>query len=209
MRQSRPWTRASSWRWPLDPGAILRARGFVVDPWQRDVLLSKERQILVNCCREAGKSTVVSALALHTALFVPKSTVLILSPVQRQSSETFRKVLDGYKAIERPLRATYETQLKIEFANESRILCMPGVEESVRCYSPNLIIIDEAARVPDDLYRAIRPILAVSQGRLVCLSTPFGQRGWFYDEWQGSGPWHKITATWRDSPRISAEFNAE
>jgi hypothetical protein len=193
----------------LDPGAILRARGFTVDPWQRDVLLSKERQILLNCCRQAGKSTVVSALALHTALFVPKSTVLILSPVQRQSSETFRKVLDGYKAIDRPLRATYETQLKIEFANDSRILCMPGVEESVRCYSPNLIIIDEAARVPDDLYRAIRPMLAVSQGRLVCLSTPFGQRGWFFDEWQGAGPWHKITATWRNCPRISAEFIAE
>jgi hypothetical protein len=87
----------------LDPGAILRARGFTVDPWQRDVLLSKERQILLNCCRQAGKSTVVSALALHTALFVPKSTVLILSPVQRQSSETFRKVLDGYTAGDGPV----------------------------------------------------------------------------------------------------------
>jgi hypothetical protein len=51
----------------LDPGAILRARGFTVDRWQTDVLLSRERQLLLNCCRQAGKSTVVSALALHTA----------------------------------------------------------------------------------------------------------------------------------------------
>jgi hypothetical protein len=193
----------------LDPGAILRARGFAVDRWQADVLLSKERQLLLNCCRQAGKSTVVSALALHTALFQPKSLTLILSPGQRQSSETLKKVLEGYSAIKRPLKAEYETQLRVELANGSRILCMPGVEETVRCYSPNLIIIDEAARVPDDLYRAIRPMLAVSQGRLVVLSTPFGQRGWFYDEWQGSGPWQKVRVTWHDCPRITADFIAE
>jgi hypothetical protein len=58
----------------------------------------------------------------------------------------------------------------------------------VRCFSPGLVIVDEAARVPDDLYRAVRPMLAVSQGRLIALSTPFGQRGWFYDELHGSGP---------------------
>jgi hypothetical protein len=86
---------------------------------------------------------------------------------------------------------------------------MPGALETVRCYSPNLIIIDEAARVPDDLYRAIRPMLVVSHGRLVALSTPFGQRGWFYDEWQGTGPWQKIRVTWHDCPRITAECIAE
>ena len=43
----------------LDPSLILKARGMVVDPWQRDFLLSKERQILLNCTRQAGKSTVV------------------------------------------------------------------------------------------------------------------------------------------------------
>src|SRR6266702_4841301 len=88
----------------LDPGAILRARGLTVDRWQTDVLLSRERQLLLNCCRQAGKSTVVSALALHTALFQPPSLTLILSPGQRQSSETFKKVIEGYSAIGRPLR---------------------------------------------------------------------------------------------------------
>jgi hypothetical protein len=57
----------------LDPGAILRARGFTVAQWQTDLLVSRERQLLLNCCRQAGKSTVVSALALHTALFQPGS----------------------------------------------------------------------------------------------------------------------------------------
>ena len=133
----------------------MTAQGLTADPWQRDVLFSSARDILLNCSRGAGKSRVTSALALHTARFQSASLTLILSPGQRQSSETFKKVLDGYSAIARPLKTDYETQLRIELGNGSRILCMPGVEETVRCYSPNLIIIDEAARVPDDLYRAI------------------------------------------------------
>jgi hypothetical protein len=193
----------------LDPSRILAARGMQVDPWQRDVLLSRERQMLLCCCRQAGKSTVVSALALHHALFEPGSLTLILSPGQRQSAETFKKVRDNFRALDRPIKATHETQRRLELANGSRILCLPGVEETIRCYSPSLLIIDEAARVLDDLYRAIRPMLAVSRGRLVALSTPFGQRGWFYDEWHSSGPWQRIRVTWQDCPRISTDFIAE
>ncbi len=63
-------------------------------------------------------------------------------------------------------RRVQESQLKIELANGSRILCLPGEEATIRGFSPNLLVIDEASRVPDDLYRAVRPMLAVSQGRL-------------------------------------------
>ena len=173
------------------------------------MLLSQERQILLNCCRQAGKSTVTSALALHTALFQPRQLVLLLSPGLRQSSEIFRKVVQAYNAIGRPVKAVHETQLQMELANGSRILCLPGQEATIRGFTPNLLAIDEAARVPDDLYRSVRPMLAVSQGRLIALSTPFGQRGWYHDEWQGTGSWRRVQVTWRDCPRISPEFIQE
>jgi hypothetical protein len=52
-------------------------------------------------------------------------------------------------------------------------------------------------------------MLAVSRGRLVCLSTPFGQRGFFFDEWQhGGDAWHRVRITWRDCPRIAPDFIA-
>jgi hypothetical protein len=70
----------------------------------------------------------------------------------------------------------------------------------------SLLIIDEAARVPDALYRSIRPMLAVSQGRIVALSTPFGKRGWFYEEWQGTAPWERYRVPANEVPRISKEF---
>src|SRR5437764_10226574 len=96
----------------LDPSLILRARGLAPDPWQRSLLLSSDRQVLLNCSRQAGKSTVVSALALHTALFTRGALVLLLSPSQRQSGEIFRKVLDGYNALGRPIPSLSRTQLR-------------------------------------------------------------------------------------------------
>jgi hypothetical protein len=194
----------------LDPSLILEARGIVPDPWQRAFLLSSDRQILLNCSRQSGKSTVVSALALHTALFTAGSLVLLLSPSQRQSGEIFRKVLDAYKALGKPLPARQQTQLRLELANGSRVLCLPVREGTIRSFSGvNLLVLDEAARIPDDLYRSVRPMLAVSQGRLVALSTPFGQRGWFWQEWESEGPWNKVCVPWRDCPRITPQFIAE
>jgi hypothetical protein len=194
----------------LDPSLILEARGIPPDPWQREFLLSADRQILLNCSRQSGKSTAVSALALHTALFTAGALVLLLSPSQRQSSEIFRKVLDAYKALGKPLPARRQTQLRLELANGSRVLCLPGREGTIRSFGGvNLLVLDEAARIPDDLYRSVRPMLAVSQGRLVALSTPFGQRGWFWQEWESHGPWKKVRITWRDCPRITPQFIAE
>ena len=198
-------TKANLAKMVLDPAEILRAIGIEPDPWQQDFLNSYDQQTLLNITRQGGKSRAVSALALHTALFQPGSTTLIISPGQRQSTEVFHKIIEAYTAIDRPVAATYETQLKLELANGSRILCLPGKEETVRCYSPQLILIDEASRVPDDLYRAIRPMLTVSRGRIIALSTPFGQRGWFYHEWKSQNPWRRIQIDARQHPRISAE----
>src|SRR6202022_636465 len=89
-------------------------------------------------------------------------------------------------------------------------VCLPGNEETIRSFSGvALLVIDEAARVPDDLYRSVRPMLAVSRGRLVCLSTPFGQRGFFFHEWEDTAAdWQRIRITWRDCPRIAADHIA-
>ncbi len=194
----------------LDPSRILTARGLAPDPWQRELLLAADRHLLLNCSRQSGKSTVVAALALHAALFTPGGLVLLLSPSLRQSGEIFRKVLDGYLALGRPVAARRQTTLQLELAHGARVVCLPGREDTIRSYGGvTLLVIDEAARVPDDLYRAVRPMLAVSRGRLVCLSTPFGRRGFFHDEWHGAGPWRRVRITWRDCPRITPEFLAE
>src|SRR5262249_10966467 len=60
------------------------------------------------------------------------------------------------------------------------------------------------------LYLAIRPMLAVSNGRLILMSTPWGKRGHFFEAWQNGGEaWQRIHITARECPRISPEFLAE
>ncbi|HZZ80266.1 MAG TPA: terminase family protein [Gemmataceae bacterium] len=106
--------------------------------------------------------------------------------------------------------AVGETLHHLQLANGSRILSLPGTEKTVRGYSGvALLIIDEAARVDDALYRAVRPMLAVSKGRLIALSTPFGKRGWFHDAWHSEEPWQRLRITADECPRISASFLAE
>jgi hypothetical protein len=197
-------------RMRVDPAAVMTAGDMKPDPWQEGLLRSEADRVMLLCSRQAGKSSVSAALAVRTALLVPNSPVLLLSPSQRQSGELFRKVLDLYTALGRPVPPVRESALQLELANGSRVLSLPGTEGTVRGFSRvALLIIDEAARVSDPLYYAVRPMLAVSRGRLVALSTPFGQRGWFHAEWSGTGSWERVCVKADQVPRISPEFLAE
>ena len=192
-----------------DPTQIMSLAGLAPDPWQNRVLETKMEQVLLLCSRQVGKSTVAGGLAMRSAILRPGALILLLSPSLRQSGELFRKVLGYFRALGKPLRVEAESALRIEFANGSRIVSLPGDEATIRGFSGvNLLVIDEAARVDDSLYRAVRPMLAVSRGRLVALSTPCGQRGWFYEAWQSSEQWERVCVTADECPRITSEFLA-
>jgi len=194
----------------LDPVAWCQgALGLDPDPWQAEVLRSNAKRILLNCSRQSGKSTITAALALHTAIFQPGSLVLCLSPTLRQSGELFRNVSRFY-GVDPSIPSRSESALRLELENGSRIVSLPGQEQTVRGYAGvSLLVVDEAARVPDGLYYSVRPMLAVSDGRLIALSTPFGNRGWFYEAWHGSEAWTKWEIPASRCPRISEEFLAE
>jgi hypothetical protein len=136
---------------------------------------------------------------------------LLLSPTLRQSGELFRdKVKRLYNALGRPVATVQESALTMELANGSRIVSLPGEEETIRGYSRvRLLILDEAARIDDALYRSVRPMLAVSHGRLVALSTPFGKRGFFWEAWTGGESWQRIRITADQCPRITPAFLAD
>jgi len=194
----------------LDPVAWAKRLGFAPDPWQADVLRSCAGRLLLNCARQTGKSTVTALLALHTALYHPDTLTLLLSPSLRQSSELFRKVAEFYSLVAEPVPAEAESALRLELQNGSRIVSLPGKEQTVRGYSGvGLLIVDEASRVPDDLYLSVRPMLAVSGGRLIAMSTPFGKRGWFWQEWSAGKGWERVQVAATDCPRIPASFLEE
>lgn len=184
---------------------------FQPDPWQEKVLQWSGDRLLLNCCRQSGKSTTTSVLALHQAVFFPKSLVLLVSPSLRQSGELFKKVKDFFALLPVKPELVEDNRLSLQLANGSRIVSLPSKEQNIRGFSaPSLVIEDESSRVPDDLYLSVRPMLAVSGGRLVLMSTPWGKRGHFFEAWENGGAvWERIKVTAYDCPRISPEFLAE
>jgi hypothetical protein len=200
-------TLASDLARALDPVVFMRAAGVLPDPWQADVLRSPARQILLNCCRQSGKSTVTAALAVHTALYHPGSLVILLAPSQRQSLELFRKVTSFYR-VAGAVDLEAESAQRLELPNGSRLVALPGNPETTRGFSaPALVIIDEAAFTTDELAYAVRPMLATSGGRFVAMSTPFGRRGWFHDAWSDGGDgWQRVKITAHECPRITPDF---
>lgn len=195
----------------LDPGVLAKAVGMVPDDWQRDALRSNHPRQLWNNARQTGKSTVAAVKAVHVAVYEPESLILLLSPSLRQSQELFRKVLAVYKSLGRPVPSEGENALSLTLESGSRIVALPGTEGTVRSFSAvRLLIVDEATRVPDETIAAVRPMLAVSGGQLIALSTPFGRRGWFYEAWEHGGPsWERVRIPASKCPRISAAFLAE
>lgn len=191
----------------LDPVEFADELGFSPDQWQKHVLRWKGKRLLLNCCRQSGKSTTASLLALHQAIYHPENLILLISPSLRQSSELFRKTREWLKRLNIKPKIVEDNKLSCAFRNKSRIISLPSSEGTIRGYSgASLIIEDEAARVSDDLYRTLRPMLAVSAGRLILMSTPFGKRGHFFEEWSKGQGWERVEIQATECRRISKDF---
>ena len=192
---------------PRDPVAFARSLGIEPDPWQCDLLHATDQHIILNCARQSGKSTIVALRALHHAVITPGSLVLILSPSLRQSGELFKKITEFYRELGMPEGSDGISATTFQLTNRSRIVSLPGSEPTVRGYSaPSLVLIDEAAQVSDELYYAVRPMFATSQGQLILLSTPRGKQGIFWHAWDREPDWKKVKVTADQCPRITEEY---
>ncbi len=212
LREARRLRRRNAGHSPPSPDRVEFARSVGLDPddWQRRALRSRASRLLLNCSRQSGKSTVAGVLGLHQALIRGGSLVLVLAPAERQAKELFSKVAEFYRVLGHPLPADSYRKLGMELANGSRIEALPGTEKTIRGFSGvDLLIVDEASRVDDALYYAVRPMLAVSGGRMILLSTPFGKRGVFHEVWTSEEEWDRYEVPARDCPRISGAFLEE
>ena len=195
----------------LDRVTFARAVGIErPDAWQENLLRSDSDRMLLNCCRQSGKSTTSAVLALHRALYHPGSLILCLAPSERQSKELFSKIAGFYGRLGRSVPSDSRRKLGMELDNGSRIEALPGSEKTIRGFSgAALLLVDEASRVEDGLYFAVRPMLAVSGGSLVMLTTPFGKRGVFFEEWQNGAGWERYEVPASECPRIPPSFLEE
>jgi hypothetical protein len=191
----------------LDPVEFSRYIGIEPDEWQAEVLRYEGKRLLLNCSRQSGKSTTTATKALHTGIYRPKSLILLVSPSLRQSQELFRKVKEGYEAMDARPGLLEDNRLSMVLANGSRIISLPSEQATVRGFSGvTLILEDESSQVADDFYYAILPMLIINNGTFIAMTTPYGKRGHFFNEWQNGGDdWKRIEIPAAKCPRISPE----
>jgi len=192
----------------LDPAQLMRDTGLEPDKWQAELLRKRPKRCLMLCARQTGKTEAAYHLGLWTCLYQPGSLVLIVSPSQRQSQEVFRRLMIAHSKLKGVPELQQESALRATFGNGSRCIALPGSSTTTRGYSAaDMVILDEAARCPDDLLAALRPTMAVSDGSLVALSTPFGKRGWFFESWSAGDPsWTRIEIPASKCARLTQAF---
>jgi len=191
----------------LDPVEFSRHIGIEPDEWQAEVLRHTGKRLLLNCSRQSGKSTTTATKALHTGIYRPKSLILLVSPSLRQSQELFRKVKEAYESMEARPALLEDNRLSMVLENGSRIISLPSDQSTVRGFSGvTMILEDEASQVKDEFYYAILPMLIINNGVFIAMTTPYGKRGHFFNEWQdGGGDWKRVEIPATKCPRISSE----
>ena len=193
------------------PGAVewVQERlGLTPDRLQARVLGTRGKRGILNCSRQWGKSTITASKAVFEAFTKAGSLTLVVSPSARQSGEFLRKAAEFTRRLGIRSRGDGDNEISLALPNGSRIVGLPGNEATIRGFSAvSLLLVDEASRVGDEVYRAVRPALATSGGALWLMSTPFGKRGFFHDTWVNGGPeWERVIAPATECPRIHASF---
>ena len=191
--------------------------GIQPDPQQAAFLASTANHGILNCTRQWGKSTMAAIKAVHRAYTRPDSLVVVASPSERQSAEFVRKASSMVHRLGLKVKTDGTGDPSILLPNGSRLVGLPGNEETVRGYSgASLLLIDEASRLDDSIYYALRPTLAAGGdatsednfcGKLWLMSSPCGRRGFFYEAWElGGDDWERISAPATECPRIAPKF---
>ena len=193
------------------PTDIVKFSRELLDFWpdhrQEALLRCNAKQGILNCCRQWGKSTVAAIKAVHRAHFHPKSLVVVASPTERQSAEFLLKARSFVIALGIHPKGDGHNRSSLSLPNGSRIVGLPGKEAHIRGFSAvNLLIIDEASRVDDELYKTLRPMLTVADGDLWLLSTPWGKQGFFHDNWEHGGEgWARFRVPATECVRIATD----
>ena len=195
----------------LDPIRFAHKLGFNPDPRQTELLCCNSTSVILNCSRQWGKSTICSLKALHVLMAEKDALAVVVSPSDRQSREFVRKTATFVRKLGFKVRGDGDNDVSLLLPNGSRLIGLPGKESTIRGFSSvSMLLIDEAAQVTDELYKAIRPMRVVSNGGIWMMSTPFGRRGFFWETWSAGGPeWTRIKVPATECPRISSEVLAK
>jgi hypothetical protein len=182
----------------VDPVPWVReVLGVEPTPWQQEFLRApRGASLLALTARQVGKTTTAAWAMAHAALFKAGSLSVVACPAQRQSAEAVRRVRENILKADGTLKS--DNVYGLELSNGSRVLALPGSDDSIRGLTVDAwIVADEAARLPTDLIAALRPMRARRpHTRFAMLSTAWSRTDPFWTAWAGDDPsWIRLQAT--------------
>lgn len=207
----------------LDPVRVMVKAGVIPDPWQEKFLRSRSTRRLLLCGRQVGKSEVVGAYASFRARYRAPSLVAVSADSQDHARNLFKRI----KLYVKPLctdgvSIVSESTEKIRLSNGSEIIALPGSAKSVRSFSADCAIVDEASFTSDSLFNSFFPTLAATGGEWISMSSAGYPVGWFWSLFTKGGEvdemdaptaiadaWERTVVKSADCPRIDPQFLAD
>lgn len=186
----------------LDRREYIRSLGFMPFEWQDRLLESEAKRVIILAARQSGKSTIVSSLPCHLAKYRPGALCIVIAPTEKQAREDMLKIRQFMQLDKTYPKIKRASDDMLFLENRSRIIVVPATEAGARGYSkPDLVLIDEASRVDDEVYNSGITAMFTGnpEGRLILLSTPHGKQGFFFQRWVMTGDgWerYEIRSPW-------------
>ncbi|MBI4605859.1 MAG: hypothetical protein HY721_28165 [Planctomycetes bacterium] len=155
------------------------------------------REVVAIVGRQSGKSRIAALIASFEAALSPREPdgtlayALLIAQDLRGAQRALFDYVESY-FTEVPILAGMvesRTQDVLTLENRVAVACYPCRPEAVRGLRARVVVLDELAffrsgdyRPQDrEMLRAVRPTLATTGGRLIVLSSPYGQAGALWD----------------------------
>lgn len=149
---------------------------------QRELAECPARYRVVCAGRQVGKSRGVAIIALHRAYTKPGSLILLVSAGEVASVRLLEECAS--LALSSPMLAGAvldDSKTQLVLSNGSRIISVPASAKQIRGWAVDLLIIDEAAFVETEIWRAAEPsIIARPGSQVILLSSPWGNYEHFF-----------------------------
>ena len=168
----------------------------ILDSWQKEIL-ETEGNIVLCTGRQVGKTTIMAMKAVEYMVNNPGSKIIIVSLTEDQAKLIIIMMLDYIEKKDRKMIARGKnkpTQNKLILTNKSSALARPvgTTGDAVRGFTGDVLIIDEASRMPTLVWEAARPTLLTTGGSIWMCSTPFGKQGYFWEAFQNKNDKYKV-----------------
>ena len=165
-----------------------------LDTWQEEVL-NYDGDLLLNTGRQVGKTTIFSRKGAEYLVNHPKARIVVVSLTEDQAQLIIIMMLDYLERNYKKLISKGKkkpTKSRIWLTNKANVISRPvgNTGDAVRGFTGDVLIVDEASRMPEMMWKAAKPALLTTAGQIWMCSTPFGKQGYFYECWLNkSGRW--------------------